>query len=208
MVYRRGMISFTKEHLEQILNENFHVYTNVAKYLRWSLYFNLIKRYVAKLLGFNLKKGETLRPAEERYLSKTICAIISGFHFDIPDVVDEMSNALKDSTKQNTKSIFEQFKVFTEIPEGEDEDQVEGKDVQIEVEEYFEDEENEEASQNVVVKQDRIYRSIIQPLLKHLKDSSTRSKTTNEFSIRSYVAVAVVKLLRKTRNETFIIGVK
>jgi len=49
-------------------------------------------------------------------------------------------------------------------------------------------------------------KSFIPALFKHLKDENKKAETNDDYKIRIHVAVAIVRLLRKTTNQDFSIG--
>jgi len=96
----RGVISYSKQNFEQINNECYILYQKVCQILPWNLYQNIMRKNLIKITGLTLKKGQRMSASNEKNITKIICAIISGFHFDIPDVVDELEKTLETKKKK------------------------------------------------------------------------------------------------------------
>ena len=78
---KRGVMTQTKQHIEQAQNEALLVYTSVARNLPWNQYFSICKRFAARLS----KKEEK----QEREVTKVLAALSNGLNVTIPDQYKE-----------------------------------------------------------------------------------------------------------------------
>lgn len=176
-----------------------------------------MRKNIMKITGVNLKKGQRLSSGNEKNMTKVICAIIAGFHFDVPDVVDELEKTLDARDKNGglheiLKNIFGENKPKKKkkkdtgiATDSEEEDEEESEEeIQDKIDQYLE-KETEEIDQ--VGNQESIYRtltkSFLPALFKHLKDTDSKSNSLDDAKVRIHVAVAIVRLLRKTNNRSF-----
>lgn len=214
---KRGVISYTKQNFDQINNECYVLYRRVCECLPWNLYQTIMRKNIVKITGLNLKKGQKKSSTNEKNMTKVICAIIAGFHFDVPDVVDVLENTLKEKQKVGElQDILDKVfgsqekpkKVNTVEDEGlasDSEAEVEEaeEEIQVQIEAYLEQQEVAE----VTINREAIIRTIIKnflpALFKHLKETDKRSDSPDDAKIRLHVAVAIVRLLRKTTNKHF-----
>lgn len=213
----RGVISYSKQNFEQINNECFILYEKVCQKLPWNLYQSIMRKHIMKLTGLNLKKGQRMAAGTEKNITKMICSIISGFHFDIPDVVDSLEQQL--DARKNEGGLDELLgKIFgrkheereAKVDDGlasdseEEKNDEENDNIQDQIEKILEKPQDHVDS---VTNRDSILRvinkSFIPSLFKHLKDDTKKGDTLDDVKIRIHVAVAIVKLLRKTTNRDF-----
>jgi U3 small nucleolar RNA-associated protein 20 len=176
-----------------------------------------MRKNIMKITGVNLKKGQKLNSGNEKNMTKVICAIIAGFHFDVPDVVDELEKTLDNRDKNG--GLHE---ILTNIFGKDKPKKKKKKDTGIatDSEDELEEESEEEIQDKIeqildkptddidqVGNQQSIYRtltkSFLPALFKHLKETDRKSDSLDDAKIRIHVAVAIVRLLRKTNNRTF-----
>ena len=214
---KRGVISYTKQNFDQINNECYLLYTRVCQCLPWNLYQSIMRKNIVKITGLHLKKGQKMSSTNEKNMTKVICAIISGFHFDVPDVVDVLDATLQEKQKAGElQDILD--KVFgaqeatkkKEVEEDEglaSDSEAEGdeaeEEIQGQIEEYLEKQQEPETSTNREAIIKTIIKNFIPALFKHLKDTGKKAETPDDAKIRLHVAVAIVRLLRKTTNKHF-----
>jgi len=214
---RRGVISYTKQNYDQINNECYTLYTRVCENLPWSLYQGIMRKHIIKITGVHLKKGQRMSSANEKTMTKVICAIISGFHFDVPDVVDQLEAKLDDKKRTSGLSqiLTNLFGVKKQRKEKPDDDGIasdsqaekeedDEEEIQDHIEKYLEKPQDEvETKTNRKQIQKTIMKSFIPALFKHLKETTKLGDSFDDVKLRLHVAVAIVRLLRKTTNHQF-----
>lgn len=155
-----------------------------------------------------------MSPTGEKHMTKVICAIISGFHFDVPDVVDQVEAACQE--KQKTSGLSEIlsniFGIKKKKQKNEDEglasdsEQSDKEEEEDEVQDKIEqllDEPQDQKSENRQAIQNTLIKSFIPALFKHLKEPVKDGDGNDDVKIRLHVAVAIVRILRKTTNQQF-----
>lgn len=101
---RRGTVSYTKQEKRVVLDEALNIYESLAKQLKWSDYYKLLKQLLYKLnkttnkINYNSlsggNKGEDGEQETERIVTKCICKVLNGFHFEeVPDAIEKLENA-------------------------------------------------------------------------------------------------------------------
>ena len=177
-----------------------------------------MRKSIIKLTGLTLKKGQRLSATFERNTTKIICCIINGFHFNIPDVVDELEKILEKNKNKGgldkiLDNIFDKEEEEVEkIDDGLASDSDDKEEVEQEIQDQIEDildkpEENKlDHVSNKMGILKTLNQSFIPSLFKHLKERSKRAETNDDYKIRIHVAVAIAKLLRKTTNQDFNAG--
>ena len=143
--------------------------------------------------------------------------MIRGFKFDVPDVCDELENMLgqENQSYDVTQNIGKMFKKSKNQTENEDleqdakpdnlEDQTEAIQVAHKIDHYLEQNDTIDKNQDQTeIIRSRIENSFIPALFKHLTDRNrNRQKKEEDLKIRIYVAVCIVRLLRKTSTKYF-----
>ena len=217
----RGVISYTKQNLEQINNEWYILYTKVWEHLPWNIYHNIIRKNIMKVTGLTLRGDKRMSKTAEKNMTKLIWAIVSGFSFDVPDVMNELESTIESRKKTSSlqeilnKVLFKPKKVKPAQNNEQDSDDEKEEELPDNVEDLIEELENEE----VVVQEDtkmnevsrdtirnKIISSFVPSLFKHLKEKIKTSETKDDVKIRIHVAVAIVRLLRKTTHQKFTEG--
>jgi len=219
---QRGVLTYTKQNLEQINNECYLLYTKVCSVLPWGAYQNLIKKSIIKVTGVNLRSRQRLSATAEKNMTKVICAIISGFSFDVPDVVEELEKTLSSKKKStDLQSIIDRvlFKRIQKQKDAKDDGLYHEKEKKDEeepdiheiIQEFeHEDVEVEKEPENIEQHREsirtRINKSFLPILFKHLKEPIKKGETPDDAKIRIHVAVAITKLLKRTTNQQFTEG--
>jgi hypothetical protein len=86
------------------------VYTSYARELPWADYFRLLKKLLFKLQLTRSQSRSVSAHGEpelqkEKIITKAICRILDGFHFDeIPDVVDLIAGQHEEKMKKRGQS--------------------------------------------------------------------------------------------------------
>ena len=104
---RRGTVTYTKQEKRVVLDAALCVYEVHARQLKWTDYFKLLKQLLYKLqrvsnkMNFNSLsgggKGENGYKETERIITKCICKVLNGFHFEeVPDALDLMPRDKQD----------------------------------------------------------------------------------------------------------------
>ena len=89
----RNTISYDKEHKRATLEEALNVFTAFSRQLSWTEYYKLLKKLLYRLERA-LSKARAISAfgqpelEKEKIITRSICKVLSGFHFDdVPDAV-------------------------------------------------------------------------------------------------------------------------
>ena len=177
-----------------------------------------MRKHLIKITGITLKKGKRMSPITEKNTTKILCSIISGFHFRIPDIVDDLEVKLEDrkqegglqdvldkifEVKENTDGHKEDEGLASDSEEDQEPEQAE-EDVQKKIDTYLKAQQEEiDVEDNKEAIQKTLTKSILPSLFKHLKDREKEGDSFDDAKVRIHVAVAITRILRKTTNRTF-----
>lgn len=107
---RRDTISYDKNQKILTLDEGLAVYTAFARQLGWSEYYKLLKKLLFKLQLASAHSRSVSAQGEpelqkEKIITKAICKILDGFHFDeVQDVVEVIANQHEERMKRREAS--------------------------------------------------------------------------------------------------------
>lgn len=138
------------------MDEGLSIYTSFSKQLTWGEYYKLLKKLLYKLqMAGNSKRSVSARGEpelqKEKIITKAICMVLEGFHFDeVKDVVETMEANYQED--KNLRTMNSEGKMwnndFSDLLQKQIEtEKVEEKEIE-EPEEEEKDEDDEEKAED------------------------------------------------------------
>jgi hypothetical protein len=184
--------------------------------LKWSSYFGLLKTLLFRLQRLSNKAqlqqvegggaADEELVAQEKTVTKCICRVLNGFNFEgVHDAGTVfLEQAPSQMAVQGTSIEFDEV-LKSVIKTNNEEEELEGEDedeVQAQIKDSDEIMEMEGNDQNVEI-QKKLYQKILPVLERHMMDAKDTQNEESQPTIRSFVVLSIVKLLRKLPVHTF-----